>query len=139
LLPALMDVRIMLEVGAVEHTAERIDGDGIAELRRLAATVGTARDDPEATIEHDIAFHRGIYVAAGNPILTALLDSIAHIGKRTRGETIVRDDVHDVVLSQHAAIVDALEARDPGAAAAVMLDHLAYVRLALPDVDEEGA
>ena len=74
-----------------------------------------------------------------NAILTALLDSISHIGKRTRGETIVRDDVHEDVMAQHSAIVDALERREPAAAAAAMLDHLRYVRSTLPDVDVDPA
>jgi DNA-binding FadR family transcriptional regulator len=139
LLPALIDVRIMLEVGAIEHTAARIDDVAVAELRRLAVLVGTARDDPELSIERDWMFHRAIYAAAENPILTALLDSISHIGKRTRGETIVRDDVHDDVMAQHAAIVDALETREPAAAAAAMLEHLSYVRSSLPDVDLDPA
>src|SRR5690606_8970026 len=106
LLPALLDVRIMLEVGAAEHAAERVDDDLIAELRRLNRQIASALDDPERSIELDTEFHRAVYVTAGNPILTALLDSIAHLGKRTRGRTLVRES--ESVLAQHEAIVDAL-------------------------------
>jgi DNA-binding FadR family transcriptional regulator len=132
-LPALLDVRIMLEVGAAEHAAERMESADVDELARLNGLIAASRDDPERSIEHDTAFHRGIYSAAGNPILTALLDSIQHLGKRTRGRTMVRDGVNEQVLAQHEAIVEALARRSPADAAAAMFDHLSYVRLSLPD------
>jgi DNA-binding FadR family transcriptional regulator len=130
-LPALLDVRIMLEVGAAEHAAERLEDGDLAHLRRVNDLIADALDDPERSIELDREFHRGIYAAAGNPILTALLDSIMHLGKRTRGRTLVRQS--GPVLAQHAAIVDALALRSPSAAAGAMLEHLSYVRLTLPE------
>jgi GntR family transcriptional repressor for pyruvate dehydrogenase complex len=138
-LPALLDVRIMLEVGAVEQAATRIDADGVAELRRLNELVGSTRHDPEASIDHDTEFHRGIYAAAGNPILTALLDSLQHLGRRTRGLTIVRDEVNERVVGQHAAIVDAIEAGDETGAAQAMVEHLRYVRETLTAAAEDFA
>ena len=40
----------------------------------------------------------------------------------------MRDEVNERVVAQHAAIVDAIEAGDPPAAAQAMVEHLRYVR-----------
>ena len=111
----------------------------MAELRRINGLVGATRHDPEASIDHDTEFHRGIYAAAENPILTALLDSLQHLGRRTRGLTIVRDEINERVVAQHAAIVDAIEAGDTAAAARSMVVHLQYVRATLTAAAEDGA
>ena len=73
----LADLRVALEPGAARLAAE----SGDVALRRAVslamAGLWATADDPEAFVEADLAFHRAIFVAAGNDLLLYIHDVVA--------------------------------------------------------------
>jgi len=105
------------------------------ELTRLrhAHEALEAEDDLPAAVGHDIDFHAIIAELSGNKVLGIMLQSIAELGRKSREITIRRFGV-EKAFRHHAAILEAIEARDPDAARRAMRHHLeaAYRDLAGP-------
>jgi GntR family transcriptional regulator, transcriptional repressor for pyruvate dehydrogenase complex len=121
----LLEVRRMLEIGTAGHAARRRQQSDLDALRSTLFDPYTA--DAETMITLHPAFHSAVLAACANPLLelvSAPLHAVvnvralvAHLGR----------DFWIQVDSDHRAILDAIEARDPdaaGAAAARHLDHL---------------
>ena len=126
LLP-LLEARRVLEGQAAMLAAQRIDDEQVAELRELLDAMpdcGTV----EEFVENDIAFHRAIAVASGNPVIAKLLESLSGPTIRARiWRGITEGGAIDGTIAEHRAICDALEQRRPELADAWMTVHLASV------------
>ncbi|MEI5103944.1 FadR/GntR family transcriptional regulator [Streptomyces sp. PmtG] len=129
------EVRASLERDAARYAAERRTPEDLAALR--AALVerdrAWAEGNVEAFIDADMAFHRAVAAAAHNSVLA---DLYCHLSDATRStvRSVIGAPVPDAVRHQidaHRAIVDAIEARDPERAEAVVLAHLAEGMAAL--------
>jgi DNA-binding GntR family transcriptional regulator len=125
-LDELYELRLLLEPYAAARAAERITG---ACVDRLEAELATCDQAPEQGYQvhgglaaHDRRLHDLVLELAGNETLrTAFNRTHTHLhlyrlyyGWRTGNEAI----------AEHGAVVDALVARDPRAAAAAMREHL---------------
>ena len=66
--------------------------------------------------------------AASNSILWHVIGSISGMGIASRRRTNPLPGLREQSAEDHRAIVAAIEARDPGAAAAAMLRHLENVQ-----------
>ncbi|GAA2276998.1 FCD domain-containing protein [Actinomadura luteofluorescens] len=120
------EIRAMLEVRAAELAAERRTPDDLAALDRAladrdAALAGEgAGPGVEAFIDADISLHAAVVAAAHNPVLADLFagfvpvlrDGLLDLASLVdvRGS----DDAHG--RAAHAALVEAVRARDPAAA-----------------------
>ena len=127
----VFEVRKLLEVEVAGLAAERI---GSAELRHLEAAVVTAAervDDPEGFLGADIDLHLAIADAAKNPVLKALVVSIAGLGRATRQRTTFDDEMRTQAAEDHRLIVQAVAARDAPAARGAMLTHLGHAEATL--------
>jgi GntR family transcriptional repressor for pyruvate dehydrogenase complex len=123
----VMEARLSIEPALAALCAQRAREIDVERMRHLAARVLDAQD-PDSTELWDGALHRLIARAAGNrPLMTmfTLLDEVRatetwleHRSKARSPETL------KVSTSQHHAIIDAIEARNPEAAAAAMRTHL---------------
>jgi GntR family transcriptional repressor for pyruvate dehydrogenase complex len=126
----LVDARIALEVQAVEMAAERASDEAIAAMRHLLGTADGTADDHRA-LATDAAFHRQLAAASGNTIVEQMLDALHDLfageGRVVRWEPLVRD----ADARAHAAILGAVERRDPVLAAERMREHLQGVRAAI--------
>ena len=123
----LVDARVPLEIAAVRAAASHASDEELAAMRHLLdSATGTLDDHRLATI--DAAFHRQLAAAAGNMIIAQMLDALRDLftdeGRAVRWEPLVRD----ADARAHAAILDALERRDPELACDRMRVHLAHVR-----------
>ncbi|MFB7619335.1 FadR/GntR family transcriptional regulator [Kitasatospora sp. NPDC056181] len=123
----LLQVRRLLEPQATALAADRITGPGLAELRAILDR--SARDiSIEEFVELDIAFHRTIADAVGNPVLSTLLGILSTHTQRLR---IVRGIRHAPAREQahrdHEAIWRALAAGDALLAASASSVHVAAV------------
>jgi DNA-binding GntR family transcriptional regulator len=133
-LAEIYPVRAALEEVAARAAATRLDGD----VAPLAAQVEAMRDaaaaaDVHAFIAHDVAFHRYIVEASGNGTLEALWRSL-HVDLRTTITLVKRvDDLHEVAES-HVPVLEALAARDPERAAAVLRRHIESFAPWVPDL-----
>jgi DNA-binding FadR family transcriptional regulator len=123
----LYDVRLMLELSAVALAAEHRTRDELRELDLLVDSMReiarTTRDVPTFLIS-DRAFHDVIGRATGNMVLRAMMRDLHNLlaanwdGSRTLPAQL------EFLAEQHAAIADAIRARDAETGSARMRAHL---------------
>jgi DNA-binding GntR family transcriptional regulator len=117
--------RGVLEPAATAFAVKNLNGDAIAELKRIHDTFVAAvkRNDADAMLELNQAFHFAIYDAAGSPLLNRLIrlawssspnDTFRLIPKRARSS-----------VRSHAAILRAVTSGDPALAENEMRKHIA--------------
>lgn len=123
----LFGVRQLLEVGAAELAAQRADDDLLERIAKLDEMLASELDNVEAFVEGDIVFHRMIHQAAGNLILTAMMESISVLGRQSRMVTAQERWVRLRTLAEHRAIYDALHSHNPEMAGETMRMHLRHV------------
>jgi DNA-binding FadR family transcriptional regulator len=123
----LLEVRRVLESAATALAAARITPEQLAEVEKHL-TAMDATDDPDVILAHDLAFHRAIAVAAGNASLAAILEGLS---SRTFRARVWRGYQEAGAIPrtrrEHAAIHQALTARDPEAARAAAAAHVGEV------------
>lgn len=131
-------IRRLLESEAARLAATAITETALDEAKKIldeaARIVGKSPLDHERIIETDIAFHRIIAAHTGNPVMEALIESLAG---RTVRERLWRS-LHDGGVDQrsheeHVAIWRALNAHDPEGARIRMANHLIGVEESLRD------
>lgn len=129
----LQAVRRVLETESAALAAQRIDDAAVMAAAAILAGVEPLLDDPDEAdhdtiMEADIAFHRIIAHASGNPALEALIDSLA--SRTVRGRMWRAISVEGAVRSthrEHQAILAALAAHDSERARLRMATHLLEV------------
>ncbi len=128
----LVQVRFMLEPENARLAAENASATQIRGLRAALKQLEQAVDFEEAVVA-DMTFHREVAAASGNQIATLLLHSLSELIQTSLVRGYSRTST-DNAMRQHAAVLSAIEARDPSAAAQAMREHLitAEADLALP-------
>jgi GntR family transcriptional regulator, transcriptional repressor for pyruvate dehydrogenase complex len=124
----LFEARRVIEPGLAALAAARADDDMLEALRRCVAEAAAAVADEEAFMRADLELHGLIARAASNSILWHVIGSISGMGIASRRRTNPLPGLREQSAEDHRAIVAAIEARDPGAAAAAMLRHLENVQ-----------
>jgi DNA-binding FadR family transcriptional regulator len=122
-------VRRILETEAAAQAAPQIGPAELAAARELLYRNETelALEEPnhETVIENDIAFHRIIAQAAGNPVLAALIDALGGRTMRDRlRRSISQPGADETAHREHLSILAALIAHDPDRARTRMAAHL---------------
>jgi GntR family transcriptional regulator, transcriptional repressor for pyruvate dehydrogenase complex len=124
----LFEVRLVLEIAAARIGATRMTEDRLDRLGQLTADAQRVLGQPLRYLQYDLQIHSAIIEATGNPIYVRLYNSIADLSsespKRTTRSPATRQREHE----DHVAIVAALRAKDPGAAADAMEKHLTGMR-----------
>lgn len=129
----IVSFRMALEAQAAALAAQNRTDDHILKLRHLLTafdTLDTCSLDGVIELRlADLSFHEAIWHAAGNPILTTLLESLVPAFSMywLRHKKALRQDLQSIsetVLCEHNAIADAITAGDPGAAQLAMRSHL---------------
>ena len=125
-----------LEPAALSHTYQ-VRGALDALAARLAAERGAAlpaallregrrcarQGDVNSMIESDLAFHRALYSASGNPLIERSAQAHwCHI-RRAMGAVLQNSHARRPVWDEHEAIAEAVARRDPEAAAAAAASH----------------
>jgi GntR family transcriptional regulator, transcriptional repressor for pyruvate dehydrogenase complex len=126
----VVEVRRVLEGEMAALAAERATRAQVAGLRRALAAIDTAGAAGRDGVAEDLAFHRAIGEATGNPQFSRLLGFLEQYlreGMRiTRGNEARRVDFMEAVRKEHRAIVDAIAAGDPRAAKRAASSHLVH-------------
>lgn len=139
----LFGMRVFVEAALVRHAARHATPKDIHSLRDALELNRAAMADPEAFYRTDVAFHRVLYAIEGNPILPVIhklyVDWLyAHWIRMPRSPEINRMN-----HSAHAAILEAIVARDPDEAEALLRSHLAtawqFVRSTFEAAAKPGA
>lgn len=121
----LIELRGTLEITAAEFAAERITDAGIARLRQFVEVMHEAVGDRTTFIEADLKFHVEIARAAGNEVLLVLLQSVRSLLRMWVERGLQHEDDARTAWQEHLAICEAIAARDPAAARAAMVAHMA--------------
>jgi DNA-binding GntR family transcriptional regulator len=114
-------VRGSLDALAVRLAAERgakID----PEVMRQGRGVHQTRD-VQAMIQADLAFHRAIYQASGNPLIAQSIELHWHHLKRVMGAVLQSSHQRQTVWDEHEAIAEAIAAGDADEAVRLVQEH----------------
>jgi len=124
----LFEARRVIEPGLAALAAARADDETVEALRLCVGESAATVDDEEAFMRADLELHSLIARAASNSILWHVIGSISGMGIASRRRTNPLPGLREQSAEDHREIVAAIEARDPGAAAAAMLQHLENVQ-----------
>lgn len=130
----LLEFREMLEVRCAELAAARASETDLALLaeRHAAVAAAYAGHDRPAQVSSDVAFHRAIADATRNPVfsyLVATLLQLLHEHVQLSIADMAPDsDEARQLASQHAALWQAIGARDVARASQAAHIHIAFVR-----------
>lgn len=116
----LTEIRLAIEPRAAALAARRCDPADIAKLRRAIDAMWQATETRRQFAAADLAFHQALGAASGNTLMHSLSAVIetALVASFTMSSPINDPDLHNLNVSSHAAIVDAIEAGDEERAAA---------------------
>ena len=122
------EVRRALEGETAALAASRATRLQVAALRRALKAIDKSTADGGDGVAEDLAFHRALTDAAGNPHFGRLLEFLeqylAEAMRVTRGNEARRVDFMEDVRAEHRAIVDAVEARQPSLARRRAVEHM---------------
>lgn len=133
----IIELLMAVEASATEHTATRRSDDDLRLIQGRLDAMQAAIDRGEPGVDEDVAFHRAIVDATGNPFfrdLSDFLDRRVRAFIRTaRANTARMMGLAQAVQGEHQAIFDAIVARDAAGARVAAEVHLknAAKRLAL--------
>jgi DNA-binding FadR family transcriptional regulator len=122
-------VRRTLETEAAALAAQHITAAALTAaaelLHRNEAELTLDQPNHETVIENDIAFHRIIAEAAGNPVLSALIEALGGRTMRDRlSRSIAQPGADETSHREHLSILAALTTHDPDRARTRMAAHL---------------
>jgi GntR family transcriptional repressor for pyruvate dehydrogenase complex len=123
-LDQMFQARLVLEVAVVGLAAGHATSEDMIAASDEATGMFASLDDPHAFLRHDIAFHKAVAAASGNPILSALVNMVSEEFRAQRQPTISRAQDLKEAADEHRAIYLALRAHDPDRARRAMHDHL---------------
>jgi DNA-binding GntR family transcriptional regulator len=129
-------IREAIEVAFVRQSASTANAETVSLLRRSIAQQEAARDSRDAVkfLHHDEEFHQVIARGAGCESAWKLLETLKAQMDRVRFLSFSEATPIDTLISQHRAIVDAVEAGDPDRAEAAMRTHLGEILKSLPHI-----
>ncbi|WP_410666865.1 FadR/GntR family transcriptional regulator [Amycolatopsis sp. cmx-4-68] len=119
LLDELTEVRAVVEPAAARIAAGRATEEDFEGLREALADMAAAGDDPEASVQADLAFHRRLMAATHNNFLMRMERVIA-IGLAERDKLVHGAPVAEDPVPSHRKVFDAIVAGDATAAEQAM-------------------
>jgi GntR family transcriptional repressor for pyruvate dehydrogenase complex len=125
----LLAVRRILEPEAAALATARAAPGDAARLRALLDQV-SATTPVDDLVAHDLVFHRSLCELSGNDYLTGLIDSLSGSTSRARvWRGLTQDGAVERTLTEHRAIVDAVDSGDAGLVRALVTVHVSGVGL----------
>lgn len=120
----LKDARLFLEVGLARRAAERKNETTIADLEAAHAHQMAGLADLNAFVIRDMAFHREIARMTGNPIFPAIVEAMFGWLSEFYAHLVRAPGAENLTIEEHARILNAIRAGDPGEAGQAMHDHI---------------
>jgi DNA-binding GntR family transcriptional regulator len=122
----IYDVRLQLDPHAARLAAARADAAVLAEIDQLAHA--TPEADVLIQLSRNRAFHRLIYAASGNALLTEILDRLWERTDRYRIVLLRRTPDAHAADKDHIAISRAMAERDGREVAKLIREHISTAR-----------
>ncbi|MCW2696467.1 MAG: DNA-binding transcriptional regulator, FadR family [Modestobacter sp.] len=115
------EARTVVELGVIPLVVARATDEELAGLLALCDEAARARDAETYTVTMSFDFHLQVAAAAHNPAIVMLMHSF-----REPVLMSLREAQHEgrQGVAEHRAFVEAVRARDPAQAQAIMTDHL---------------
>lgn len=131
-------VRNAVERAVVRKACADMPTSGIAELRAIVEEQRAAAELPDPPRFHtlDEAFHRTIAARAGCEYAWRVVEDCKAQMDRVRYLSLAHSTPLDRLITQHGAVVDAIEARDAEQAELVLGEHLRQMLKSLPDLSQ---
>ena len=133
----MFETRLILEVGAAGLAAERATGEQLATMSEQIADMFAALKDPQQFLVHDVAFHRAVAAASGNPTLATLVDMVSAILSERRRDTIGRAHDFNEAVELHRKVYRAIRSRKPDEAREAMREHIMRAQRAFAREEQE--
>ncbi|MFN3854230.1 MAG: GntR family transcriptional regulator [Phreatobacter sp.] len=129
-------IRKVLEQFVVRAAAGHASRSQVMEMRAIVARTQEAAEAGDQDLFHraDEAFHEALAVAGRHPSVWALVRQVKLQVDRFRRLTLPLEGRMMLAVVEHAAIIDAIEARDADAAAQRLGAHIDRLRLNLDDL-----
>ena len=129
-LDEVYQLRLMLEVPAVEELARRGPTEGLEALREHARACTQAAEDGDMTVflEADRDFHLSMLGMLGNRRLVQLVEMLRDQTRLYGLHTLAVEGRLVSTSLEHFDLLDAVLSGDPGAARQQMIRHLKHVR-----------
>lgn len=123
----IFEVRRILEPAAAAIAANRITPEQLTALRATLDSVDV-ETSVEDLVEHDLIFHSLITAAADNAYLASVLEALSSSTVRARiWRGLTQEKAVDRTLSEHTAIIEALERGDAELAKSLLTVHISGV------------
>ena len=139
----LTEARLLFESEAAALAAAQITDIEIAEIEALVREIARENLAPGGTDKADRMFHRAIAAATRNQAVIETIENLWSLRYTSPEAALLHEKARTAnikpVVDEHSAILDALRARDPGAARSAMRAHLSAVLDSLLFATEEKA
>jgi DNA-binding FadR family transcriptional regulator len=121
---SLTEIRRAVEPAAAALAAQRRSRADVVRLKQLIGDMALSGHSRKSFAAVDLALHLQVGVASGNPLMRSLGSVIeaALLSSFMYSSPVDDPRQHSASVRNHAAIVDAIEARDAQQAAAAMLN-----------------
>ncbi|WP_027133130.1 FadR/GntR family transcriptional regulator [Geminicoccus roseus] len=124
---ALFELRAILEIQAASLAARRRTDEQLAKLEQALDRMRGAEKWASGGVDADLEFHKAVAEATGNAYVRMAVSFLSEQVRVTIMDARARGAVADIVeitIAEHAAIFDAIAARDPAAAHDAMALHI---------------
>ena len=118
------DARMLFETALVRRAATTARPEDLAFLRQALERNIAARDDVDAFVATDVAFHLALAGIARNPIFTDLHEALSGWLAEQRTTSVVARGSPESACRAHERIHDAVAVGDADAAEGAMREHL---------------
>jgi GntR family transcriptional regulator, galactonate operon transcriptional repressor len=134
IMPALLEIRRMVEVEAAGLAAQRRTGDDLSILREHVEAMEAVLPDVDGYNDVDIAFHNAVIDATHNELMRPMMQPINQLRRIGSRITTMRSKASiDNSMAGHHAILAAIEHQDRATAREAMAEHIAQFERDLAD------
>lgn len=124
--PVACEARYALETSVTALACSRRSDEDLEKMRAEIARQGAAGLSDEDFCASDVALHRALVDAAGNPILSYQLAGAVEAMQPLMNMITFTARSRERIVALHTALTDAIEARDSAAANSVLADLEQY-------------
>jgi GntR family transcriptional repressor for pyruvate dehydrogenase complex len=123
----LVEARIVIEQAMVGMAAKRATDDDVAEIKLYQHQLKAAKKPGRKAIQADLSFHNALGKASHNSVLRRFLAELRQPLRSWMEQKASFIGGYDMVIEQHDAILNAIEAHDVERARSALREHLESV------------
>jgi len=127
----ILEIRRALEVALIEKAISRMSEEDLSALRSIVAAMGERAKRGEHFPDEDKQFHQQLFRCLGNSMLLSLIEIFWMVFYRVSGFAKLENPDPLATYRDHAAILDALVARDAAKARERLDQHYSGVSAVL--------